>query len=192
LAKNSGGLQYHAATLELSKPLIFLSAADDRFARLTSKSRQRDNAHRGRSEGALPRGKAIRKGLGAKIDEGLHGGKPCQSPWLRNGRSGFRFTLEAHKMKMSVALGIAVATVLAVPALADSGDGASIRHHHAYRHLHRAVQSQSVPPRPTAQVPPPAPIAIPVAPYPNGQGDEDGLSRHIGDCNKGCIGGNPG
>ena len=30
--------------LELSKPLIFLSAADDRFARLTSKSRQRDNA----------------------------------------------------------------------------------------------------------------------------------------------------
>ena len=39
----------------------------------------------------------------------------------------------------------------------------------------------------------PAPALVPIAaPYPNGQGDEDGLSRHIGDCNKGCIGGNPG
>ena len=44
LAKNSGSLEGSSATLELSKPLIFLSAADDRFARLTSKSRNRDNA----------------------------------------------------------------------------------------------------------------------------------------------------
>src|SRR5271157_2818401 len=44
LAKNSGILEGSSTTLELSKPLIFLSAADDRFARLTSKSRQRDNA----------------------------------------------------------------------------------------------------------------------------------------------------
>src|SRR5208337_4418668 len=40
-------LEGSSTTLELSKPLILLSAADDRFARLTSKSRQRDNALRG-------------------------------------------------------------------------------------------------------------------------------------------------
>ena len=44
LAKNSGFLEGSSTTLELSKPLIFQSAADDRFARLTRKSRQRDNA----------------------------------------------------------------------------------------------------------------------------------------------------
>ena len=27
-----------------------------------------------------------------------------------------------------------------------------------------------------------------IAPYPAGQGDTDGLSRAMGDCNKGCIG----
>ncbi len=95
-------------------------------------------------------------------------------------------------MRLSVAFGVAAATVLAVPALADSGDGAFVRHHHAYRHMRRAVQPESSAPRDAARVSP-APIAIPAtAPYPNGQGDEDGLSRHIGDCNKGCIGGNPG
>ena len=34
--------------------MIFLSAADDRFARLTSKSRQRDNALRGHCERGMP------------------------------------------------------------------------------------------------------------------------------------------
>jgi hypothetical protein len=29
-------------------------------------------------------------------------------------------------------------------------------------------------------------------PYPPGEGDADGLSRRPSDCNKGCIGGNPG
>ena len=46
LAKNTRILEGSSTTLELSKPLIFQSAADDRFARLTSKSRQRDNALR--------------------------------------------------------------------------------------------------------------------------------------------------
>ena len=31
-----------------------------------------------------------------------------------------------------------------------------------------------------------------IAPYPNGQGDVDGQSHDINDCNKGCIDGNPG
>jgi hypothetical protein len=99
-------------------------------------------------------------------------------------------------MKLSIALGTILATALAVPALAGEavGDG-KIHHRHAYRHMHGAAQSEAIAPNATAQVPPPAPtpIVFPgVAPYPNGQGDEDGLSRHIGDCNKGCIGGNPG
>ncbi len=29
-----------------------------------------------------------------------------------------------------------------------------------------------------------------IAPYPNGKGDEDGLSEDQDDCNKGCIDGN--
>jgi hypothetical protein len=32
--------------MELAKPLIFLAAAHERIARLTSKTRERDNAHR--------------------------------------------------------------------------------------------------------------------------------------------------
>src|SRR5271157_5459050 len=55
LAKNSGILEGSSTTLELSKPLIFLSAADDRFARLTSKSRQRDNAARHDDAGLMER-----------------------------------------------------------------------------------------------------------------------------------------
>ena len=35
-------------------------------------------------------------------------------------------------------------------------------------------------------------LALPhIAPYPDNQGDEDGLSRDPDDCMKGCIGGNP-
>jgi hypothetical protein len=30
-----------------------------------------------------------------------------------------------------------------------------------------------------------------IAPYPDNQGDEDGLSSDPDDCMKGCIGGNP-
>ena len=99
-------------------------------------------------------------------------------------------------MKRAIGLGVAASVILALPALAaESSRGTPIRHHHAYRHLHRAAQSQSIAPSATAEVPPPAPapIVFPgVAPYPNGKGDEDGLSRDINDCNKGCIGGNPG
>ncbi len=101
-------------------------------------------------------------------------------------------------MKRSIGLGVAFAVVLAaVPAIAGetSGSGAIHHHHHAYRHAHRAVRAEAIAPNATAQVPPAAvaPAFAPaVRPYPNGQGDEDGLSRDINDCNKGCIGGNPG
>jgi hypothetical protein len=40
----------------------------------------------------------------------------------------------------------------------------------------------------------PAPAAVKsglLRPYPEGQGDTDGLSRDPNDCDRGCIGGNP-
>ena len=40
----------------------------------------------------------------------------------------------------------------------------------------------------------PAPAAVEprlLRPYPEGQGDTDGLSRDQDDCDRGCIGGNP-
>jgi hypothetical protein len=92
-------------------------------------------------------------------------------------------------MNRSVGLGFAFAIILAAPALAGEGAvDATIRHGHAHHHMHDGFQTMA--PKATSQ---PAPVAFPAfAPYSNGQGDEDGLSRHIGDCNKGCIGGNPG
>ena len=104
--------------------------------------------------------------------------------------------IKARKMKLSVVLGIVLATALAVPALAGeaAGDGKS-HYRHAYRHMREAAPPRAITRNATPQAPPAgsAPIVFPgIAPYPNGQGDEDGLSRHIGDCNKGCIGGNPG
>ena len=46
------------------------------------------------------------------------------------------------------------------------------------------------PSRPPA-APAPFGLALPhIAPYPDGKGDEDGLSEDPNDCNKGCIDGN--
>jgi len=100
-------------------------------------------------------------------------------------------------MKQAIVIGLALAAAVALPAFAvESGGGAKpIHHHRVYRHLHRAVEPVAVAPNAKARVPPPGPAPTPfpnVAPYPNNQGDEDGLSRDINDCNKGCIGGNPG
>jgi hypothetical protein len=78
-------------------------------------------------------------------------------------------------MRTAIALAIAVA---ASPAAAASAV-APPPHHRHYRHHH-----------PRAVVP--APEQPGFGPYPFGQGDEDGLSRDPDDCEKGCIGGNPG
>ena len=101
-------------------------------------------------------------------------------------------------MTRSLIFGIAFAACAAVPAFAlDSSDGARpVRHRHVYHHLSVPARPAEIASNATAQVPAPAPasfISPAIAPpYANGQGDEDGLSRHINDCNKGCIGGNPG
>ncbi len=97
-------------------------------------------------------------------------------------------------MRRSIGMGLAFATTLAIPAL--GGDGVAsgrVHHRHAYSYAHRVVHPGAIAPNGTAPASAQAPILFPGArPYPTGEGDGDGLSRHIGDCNKGCIGGNPG
>jgi hypothetical protein len=65
-------------------------------------------------------------------------------------------------------------------------------HHYA---PHHAVHRHTAPaPVATAPAPQAGPfgLALPhIAPYPDNQGDEDGLSLDPDDCMKGCIGGNP-
>ncbi len=67
-------------------------------------------------------------------------------------------------------------------------------HHHVYHRFQQPVAAAPVvapavaPPVPTAQT---SGLAFPhIAPYPDGKGDEDGLSEDVDDCNKGCIDGN--
>jgi hypothetical protein len=105
---------------------------------------------------------------------------------------------EEHDMKRAMVIGLTLASALAIPALAQQTDAPVVtRHvhhhiHHVYHHLYGAPET-AIAPNATAQVAPFGPPAIPfVAPYPKGVGDEDGLSRNVDDCNKGCIGGNPG
>ncbi len=76
-------------------------------------------------------------------------------------------------MKQAMAIGLGLATFLAIPALSQQTDavGNPVHRHSVHHHVHHMVR---------------------YGPYRNGQGDEDGLSRRINDCNKGCIGGNPG
>ena len=94
-------------------------------------------------------------------------------------------------MKPSLIFGIALSAAMTLPVLAAQAETA--QHRHGPRHLQRTVEGGLVAPAARAQAAPLLPPFIPrIAPYPDGQGDEDGLSRDPSDCNKGCIGGNPG
>ncbi len=113
--------------------------------------------------------------------------------------------LEEHEMKRSIVIGVALAAAVALPAFAveSGGEAAPVYHHHVHHHvhhhLHNVVPAAATAPGVTApvattQVPAaaPAPFAFPsIKPYPDGKGDEDGLSESVDDCNKGCIDGNP-
>jgi hypothetical protein len=90
-------------------------------------------------------------------------------------------------MKSSAYLVVAMCAVLAVSAA--WAESTATRHHHQGHHGTRAA------PAPTVKRP------VPAADSGNsrsgtyahpGDGDNDGLSRDPDDCNKGCIGGNPG
>jgi hypothetical protein len=85
-------------------------------------------------------------------------------------------------------LGLAVALTI-VASAAAAVENAPVRHH---RH-HHATQPATNPAAPAAQNGNPDTIRSPLKPYPHpGEGDNDGLSRDPDDCNRGCIGGNPG
>jgi hypothetical protein len=114
-------------------------------------------------------------------------------------------------MKSIAVLGIALAACALVPATAVAQEAALEpapvhRHtvHHRFHngehhHVHRFEAQQPVQPvaTPAAAATTAAPQAAPfglswphIAPYPDGKGDEDGLSEDPNDCNKGCLDGN--
>ena len=94
-------------------------------------------------------------------------------------------------MRSIACLGIAMCVVLAASmgwAIEDAASG----HHRHGRHVTHAA------PAPTSERRVPAAQSgsqnrSPFTPYAHpGDGDNDGLSRDRDECNKGCIGGNPG
>jgi hypothetical protein len=106
------------------------------------------------------------------------------------------------EVKTSTTIALALATVLSgsLAAYARTGQPAPYHHHHV-QGPHHAVHHHSVAhnpaPTPAAAATTAAPQAAPfglalphIAPYPDGKGDEDGLSEDQDDCNKGCIDGN--
>lgn len=109
-------------------------------------------------------------------------------------------------MKTSTTIALALATALSGSLAAHAQTEQPVAHHvHHYYGPHHTVHHHYV-----AHNPAPAPARMaqrpgkPVEsgppqtnrmfkPYANpGDGDDDGLSRDPDDCNKGCIGGNPG
>jgi hypothetical protein len=107
-------------------------------------------------------------------------------------------------VRTSSIIALALATVLS-GSLAATAQTEQPTVHHRYHHYygphhavhHHYVAAPAVGPGPATVVAAPAPQAAPfglslprIAPYPNGKGDEDGLSEDPNDCNKGCIDGN--
>ncbi len=113
-------------------------------------------------------------------------------------------------MKTSNALALAFVISLAGPiaAYAQTAEPTFPYHHYHYHHfqgphlrhhVYHHFVAKNPPPvaAPVVVAPPPAPQAQPfglafpsIKPYPDGKGDEDGLSEDQHDCNKGCVDGN--
>jgi hypothetical protein len=107
-------------------------------------------------------------------------------------------------MKITTAFLLAFSVSIAGISVAYGEDAAPATHHpyhhphHRYHRLPAARDAARTPePAPAAAAITPAPQAAPfglafphIAPYPDGKGDEDGLSEDPNDCNKGCIDGN--
>jgi hypothetical protein len=101
----------------------------------------------------------------------------------------------------STAIALALATVLS-GSCAYAQTEQPIVHHHTHHYAphhtvhHTVAHGPAMAPAPVVAAPAPQAgpfgLALPhIAPYPDKQGDEDGLSRDPDDCMKGCIGGNP-
>jgi hypothetical protein len=108
-------------------------------------------------------------------------------------------------VKLIPVLGAALVVGALVPPPAIAHTEPLAVHHHFFHHhpSHQAVHHSYLAHAPTmaprhvsAAVAPalrtgPFGLAFPhIAPYPNGKGDEDGLSEDPDDCNKGCVDGN--
>jgi hypothetical protein len=111
-------------------------------------------------------------------------------------------------VKTSNALALAFAISLAGPIAAYAQTAAPTipYHHYHYHHfqgphhyVHHHFVANNPPPvaAPAAVAPSPEAQAQPfglafpsIKPYPDGKGDEDGLSESVEDCNKGCVDGN--
>jgi hypothetical protein len=95
-------------------------------------------------------------------------------------------------MKQASLIGLGVAAFFAMPAFAQEANPVFHHHHYAHHHLTSGREAPA-PQNASAQSASPAAPGFPsffphIAPYPDGKGDEDGLSRDPNDCNKGCIG----
>jgi hypothetical protein len=103
-------------------------------------------------------------------------------------------------VKTSSIAALALATVLSGSLTAYAqAEQPTIHHHYGpHRTVHRHFVAHNPAPSPeraaaTTAAPQAAPfgLALPhIAPYPDGRGDEDGMSEDQDDCNKGCIDGN--
>ena len=109
------------------------------------------------------------------------------------------------KLSNTLALAFAISSAGPIAAYAQTAAPTVPYHHYRYHrfqgphhYVHHHFVAHNPPPvvAPVVVAPPPAPaqpfgLAFPhIAPYPDGKGDEDGLSEDIQDCNKGCIDGN--
>jgi hypothetical protein len=100
---------------------------------------------------------------------------------------------------------IALAALLWAPLAANAQTEQPTPYHHYQIHryqgphhtVHHHFVAHNPAPTPATAATTAAPQAAPfglafphIAPYPDGKGDEDGLSEDPNDCNKGCIDGN--
>jgi hypothetical protein len=110
-------------------------------------------------------------------------------------------------VRTSTTVALALATVLSgsLAAYAQTEHPAPYHHDHVHHyvgphhtvHHHYVAHGPAPAPVPATAAAIPAPEAAPfglalphIAPYPDGKGDEDGMSEDQDDCNKGCIDGN--
>ena len=99
---------------------------------------------------------------------------------------------------MNTSMTIALALVMALSgtrayAQTEQPNAHHHTHHYAPHHtVHHHTVAHGPAMAPAGVVAAPFGLALPhIAPYPDNQGGEDGLSLDPDDCMKGCIGGNP-
>jgi hypothetical protein len=110
-------------------------------------------------------------------------------------------------VKTSTTIALVIAALLSgsLAAYAQTEQPTPYHHYHVHHvqgphptvHHHFVAHNPAPAPEPTPAAATAAPQAAPfglawphIAPYPDGKGDEDGLSEDPNDCNKGCIDGN--